>query len=343
MIHIDSVRVDLPLKKKFATSSGEAVVKTNVLTILNNRYPGEAAPSVSYGPTVEEIETDISKGMDFLKDLEDIDVDTLQGIDLLDICPLARTALMGMVINYLSGESKRYAWEILGLGTPLGVKSSITVSVDKSSEMIDAISNCEYPIVKVKMGHEEDVLILDALKQIEDKEIRVDANGGWSCAKAEEMIYHLAGIGVKVIEQPTDVKFTSEWQHLKGKSEGVELFLDEGLNDLNDYSEHSDNVDGINIKLEKSGGILEGIRLAEQAREDGKKVMLGCMVGSSVGIAQALYMSSRADYFDLDGPLLLKKDIARGIRYDRESIEVDREIIGGPKLKRDVLQKYIST
>ena len=65
------------------------------------------------------------------------------------------------------------------------------------------------------------------------------------------------------------------------------------------------------------------------------------MVESSIGISQSIYMSSIADYFDLDGPLLLEDDIADGIRYDRESIEVDREIIGGPKLKRNVIEKYI--
>ena len=69
--------------------------------------------------------------------------------------------------------------------------------------------------------------------------------------------------------------------------------------------------------------------------------MLGCMVESSVGIAQSIYMSSLADYYDLDGPQLLETDIASGIKYDRETIEVDREIIGGPKLKRDVVEKYI--
>ncbi len=103
----------------------------------------------------------------------------------------------------------------------------------------------------------------------------------------------------------------------------------------------SDFVDGINIKMEKSGGILEAMRLATQAREDNKKVMLGCMVESSVGISQSIYLSSRADYYDLDGPLLLENDIANGIKYDRESIQVDREIIGGPKLKRDVVEKYL--
>jgi hypothetical protein len=70
--------------------------------------------------------------------------------------------------------------------------------------------------------------------------------------------------------------------------------------------------------------------------------MLGCMVESSVGIAQSLYMSSMADYWDLDGPLLIEDDIATGINYSMDTIEVDREIIGGPKLKRDVVEKYIN-
>jgi hypothetical protein len=70
-------------------------------------------------------------------------------------------------------------------------------------------------------------------------------------------------------------------------------------------------------------------------------VMLGCMVESSVGIAQSVYMSSLADYYDLDSPQLLEVDIAQGIIYNRETIQVDREIIGGPALKRDVVEKYI--
>jgi len=340
-MQVDSVRVDLPLKKRFATAAGAADVKSNYLTLLNNRYSGEAAPSVAYGPTDEELREDLEKGMDYIRGLDKVEIGTLEAIDHLPINPLARSALMGMTLNYLSGESRRYAWELLGLSTPLGIKSSFTISVDKSSDMIDAIRATDYPIVKIKMGHEEDVLLLDALEQVKGKEIRVDANGGWSCAKAEEMLYHLRRIGVRIIEQPTKIEFVDEWQHLKGKDSEVLLLADEGLNTINDYERIKSGIDGINIKLEKSGGILEGMRLANRARQDNKKVMLGCMVESSVGIAQAVYMSSLADYFDLDGPLLLEHDIARGIRYDRESIEVDREIIGGPKLKRDVLQKYI--
>ena len=341
-MQFDTVKMVLPLKKKFAVSQGETDVKTVFLTVLNNRYVGEASGSVYLGPSDEEIEAGIKEGIALLRKQDSITAETLAEISGFPIQPAARAALSGMVLHYLSGESKRYPWEVLELGTPVGVRSSVTISVDKPAEMIKAIKQCEYPIIKIKMGHEEDIMILDALDAVIDKEIRVDANGGWSCAKAEEMIHQLSRKGVKVIEQPTTSEFVDEWPHLKGKAEDVELIADESVRDMKDYARLARHVDGINIKMEKCGGIINGIQLARKARDDGKKVMLGCMVESSVGIAQSLYMSSQADYFDLDGPVLLKDDIAEGIRYDRESIEVDREIIGGPKLKRDVIEKYIS-
>jgi len=342
MNKIDLVKISLPLKHKFKISQGEASVKINYLAILNNRYIGEASGSVYYGPTLDEIEADLKRGAKFINQQEKIDLELLQAMRSLDINSISKSALSGMLLNYLSGESKRYPWEILNLGTPLGIKSSFTFGIKKPSDMLSELNSSEYPIIKLKMGHEEDILLLDIIDQIKDKEIRVDANGGWSCSKAEEMIFHLTQKGVKIIEQPTSHDFISEWLHIKGKSKTAELIVDEGMNSIDDYHSVSAYVDGVNIKMEKSGGIIEGLEIAQQAIADKKKVMLGCMVESSVGIAQSLYLSSRADYFDLDGPLLLENDIATGIKYDKETIEVDREIIGGPKLKREILEKYIS-
>ncbi|KAA3633419.1 MAG: hypothetical protein DWP97_09200 [Calditrichaeota bacterium] len=342
MNHLDVVKVNLPLKNVFRVSKGETTVKTNVITVLNNRYTGEAAGSVHYGPDLGEIEQDLQSGIEQIKLFESIDLEALESVSNFEINPVAKSALVGMIVNYLSGESKRYPWEILNLGTPVGVKSSITIGIEKPKEMLEKIKNCDYPIIKIKMGNEEDIMVLDILDQLEGKEIRVDANGGWTCAKAEEMVFHLSQKGVKIIEQPTDAEFVSEWNHIKGKKSDACLIMDEGLNSLEDYKKYSEFIDGVNIKMEKCGGIVEGIAIANAAREDGKKVMLGCMVESSIGIAQSLYMSSRADYYDLDAPLLLKEDIARGITYDMESIAVDREIIGGPKIMRDVIEKYIS-
>ncbi|UCC44340.1 MAG: hypothetical protein JSU65_14735 [Candidatus Zixiibacteriota bacterium] len=340
MNHFDTIRVTIPLKKKFVVSKGEAVTKTNVITILNNRYNGEASTSVHYGPSLDQIEIELHDVTQKLKSKHMIDLATLKEIDEYDIHPVTKSALIGMVLNYISGETARYPWEVLSLSTPVGIKSSMTIGLDDPAKMAQAIQETEFPIVKVKMGGQTDMDLVAALQDISGKEVRVDANGGWTCEQAEEMIYYLAGLGVRIIEQPTAIESVSEWKRLKGKHADIELIADEGLNNRDDYQNLQDHIDGINIKMEKSGGILEAVLLAEQAHQDEKKVMLGCMVESSIGIAQAIYMSSLADYHDLDAPLLLENDIAQGITYTRDTIEVDREIIGGPKLKRDVVEKY---
>lgn len=342
-MEIDVARVALPLKKRFAVSKGAAVVKTNVVTILNNRYSGEASGSVYYGPPVEMIEADVRRGIAFLKAQKALDLHTMYELGRLDILPIARSALVGMVLNAISGQTQRYPWELLGLSTPVGVRSSLTIGIDTIEVMEQAIRESTHGIIKVKMGHEEDRQLLAVIADTPDREFRVDANGGWSCEKAEEMIHHLARAGVTLIEQPTEPENAKEWPYLKKNTPEVELILDEGLNVYADYEGYRDFVDGVNIKMEKCGGILEGTRIARQARADKKKVMLGCMVESSVGIAQSVYMSSLADYCDLDGPLLLENDIATGITYQRELIQVDREIIGGPKLKRDLFDKYVQS
>jgi L-Ala-D/L-Glu epimerase len=341
MIKVDTVKVSLPLKKKFVISKGQATVKTNLITVLNNRYSGEASGSVYYGPSIDEIQSDINRGIEFLSGKKVVDQHTLEEINEFDLHPAARSALIAMTLNYISGETNRYPWEILGIGSPVGIRNSITISIDTPEQVKTEIEQSEYPIIKLKLGSEHDAEIVLLLKDVGGKEIRVDANGAWTLEQAEEMIHGLAMSGVKVIEQPTAPENVKEWPHLKGKNEDIELIIDEGLATVDDYISFAEYVDGVNIKMVKSGGIIEAIRIATRARQDKKKVMLGCMVESSVGIAQSIYMSSLGDYYDLDGPQLLDEDIASGISYDKDSIAVDREIIGGPKLKRDIVEKYI--
>lgn len=343
MVRIEVFKIKLPLRARFAVAKGAADVKTNFLVVLNNRYSGEAATSVYYGPTLDELEHDLRTGARFVEQLGTVDSETLTLISSLSIHPIARSALTGMTVNYLSGESARYPWEILSLSTPVGIKSSFTIGIDDPAKMVSAIQSSEYPIVKVKLGGPDDRRIVETLGNVVGKEIRVDANGGWDLARAEEMIYYLAKSGVRIIEQPTEAKLVTDWPRLKGKNTEVELIMDEGLGTVEDFDAVAAHVDGINIKMEKSGGILTALLVAEKAKEVRKKVMLGCMVSSSIGIAQSVYMSSLADYIDLDGPQLLQNDIARGITFHREQIEVDREIIGGPTLIRDVFEQYIAS
>lgn len=338
---IDIIRVDLRLKKTFAIAKGSADIKANVLAILGGRFCGEAAGSVAYGPTFEQMENGIRHGISELQSFALTSIDEVKQIDSLNIIPAAKAALMGMAVNAISSKFHKPPWELFGLERPQGVWTTVTFALDNPAVTARQIAESPYPIVKIKMGNAQDTELIELLKSIRGKELRVDANGGWSPEQAEEMISRLARMGVKVIEQPTSPELVSRWPMLKGRNMQVELVMDEGMGVLDDFNKFGQYCDGINIKMAKCGGILEGIKLALAAKQSGKKVMLGCMVESSIGIAQAAYMASLADYFDLDGPLLLDKDIASGITYDREHLMLDHDMIGGPVLRHDVVQKQI--
>lgn len=253
-------------------------------------------------------------------------------LDKFKINSISKSALLTAMLHYLSGTNNKYPWEILGLEMPGNICTSFTVSIDQSNLMMDEISHSPYPIIKIKMGFDEDELLIPELAKIRGKRFRIDANGGWSPEKAEKMIFLLSRVDVELIEQPTTIEYVDQWKYLRGKSK-IPLFVDEGLNNWEDYFRFADHINGVNIKMSKSGGIIEAKRIALSARKDKCKIMLGCMVESSIGIAPAVYLSSLADYFDLDGPLLLEENIATGINFNLENVAVAEDIIGGPKLK----------
>jgi len=291
---------------------------------------------VSYGPNEKEVIADLEKARDCLDWQSDLAPATLEEIRDLEINNVSRAGIMTAILHRLSADRKKYPWQIIGLDEPRKLQTSFTVSIDTIENMIKQITTLPYKVVKIKMGFDGDEELPALLKNMTGYNFRVDANAGWELDKAERMIYELHRCGINLIEQPTDVKHIREWPHLKGHT-SVELLVDEGLNKLEDYHRFAEYVDGVNIKMAKSGGIKTAVDIACQARKDHRKVMLGCMVESSVAIAPAVYMSSLADYFDLDGPLLLERDMAEGISYSDDKISVDETIIGGPKLREDIV------
>lgn len=325
--------IELQLKRPFRVAYGSAESKTNYFISIENRSLGEASGSVHYGPKEDEIKKDLEIGRDFLESKNELSINDLYDVNSLDINRVSKASLLGAVLHYLSYKNNVFPWQLLELEEPSVIRTSFTVSIDNPDQMYDEISQSPYPVIKIKMGFDGDEILFDKLGEISGKSFRIDANGGWSPDKAEKMIFYAARHDIKIIEQPTGADFVRDWKYIKGRSE-VHLLLDEGLNTINDYFRYCDDIDGINIKMAKAGGIIEAIKLARQAGKDRKKVMLGCMLESSVSIASSVYISSLADLFDLDGPLLLKDDIAKGIKYSLDEISVDDDIIGGPKMKK---------
>jgi L-alanine-DL-glutamate epimerase-like enolase superfamily enzyme len=277
---------------------------------------------------------ELKPAIGLINSLNGISLSEIGAVSELKIHPVCRAALTAAMLNNLSASLKQYPWELLGVSEPEKVRTSFTVSIDRPEKMAAEIRESRCPIIKIKMGFAEDEELIPLLKNMPARTYRIDANGGWTLEKAERMLSLLDRLGVEIVEQPTGPEHIREWRHLRGKAK-TEIYIDEGLNNINDYFTHADYVDGINIKMAKCGGVLEAKRMALQARNDGIRVMLGCMVESSIGIAPAVYLSSLADYCDLDGPLLLEKDIATGLDYENGIISVAENIIGGPRLKSE--------
>ena len=173
-----------------------------------------------------------------------------------------------------------------------------------------------WPIYKVKMGAEGDFEVLKLLREVTDAPFRVDANCGWTVENAASMIDQLVALNVELIEQPLPIEKIGDMPKLK-KLSSLTLMADESCQEERDVDRCADGFHAINIKLVKCGGITPGVRMAKRARELGMKVMVGCMTESSIGISASAQLLPLLDYADLDGAVLLAKDIATGVLIDQ--------------------------
>ncbi len=175
----------------------------------------------------------------------------------------------------------------------------------------------DFPILKVKVGLKSDEETIAAVRSVTNKPIRVDANEGWTDKEeAIRKINWLESQGVEYVEQPMPAHMLEETRYVRGKVH-LPIFADEACTDLTMIPKLTEAYDGINVKLDKAGGILESIRWIEAARAMKMKVMLGCMVSSSCSITAAAHLSPLVDYADLDGNLLVANDPWRGVRVEK--------------------------
>jgi L-alanine-DL-glutamate epimerase-like enolase superfamily enzyme len=175
----------------------------------------------------------------------------------------------------------------------------------------------EFPVLKIKVGLDSDEATLAAVRSVTNKPLRVDANEGWkSKEEAARKINWLQSLGVEFIEQPLPVAMHEETRWLRTKVH-MPIFADEACLHLQDIPKLAEAYDGINIKLDKCGGIWEALRMIHTARAHGMKVMLGCMISSSAAIAAAAHLSPLVDYADLDGFLLISNDPFRGVTVEK--------------------------
>jgi L-alanine-DL-glutamate epimerase-like enolase superfamily enzyme len=153
--------------------------------------------------------------------------------------------------------------------------------------------------------------------------LRVDANAGWDRDQAAELIPKLMDFDIELVEQPLPKGDIEGLRWLRARNYGVPILADESIKTARDVALHAGAVDGVVVKLMKSGGIREALRAIHTARALDMQVMIGCMVETSLGVTAAAHLAMLCDYVDLDGPLLIRNDPFQGLRYSGARIELN--------------------
>ncbi len=203
-------------------------------------------------------------------------------------------------------------WQIWNFDIQNIPQTTYTIGIDTIEVMKEKLLEKPWPLYKIKLGTVHDIEILKALREVTNSPFRIDANTGWTAEQTIENSKILKELGVEFIEQPMPYDQYEAMQYVK-KHSVLPIIADESIRTENDVKICAESFDGINVKLVKAGGITPAKRMLTEARQLGIKTMIGCMTESSVGISAAAQLLPLCDYADLDGAILLKKDIAKGV------------------------------
>ena len=321
MIALRHRPLDLHLRHTFRLSRGATDVRHNLLVELEHEGVvglGEAAPIPRYGQdrdssarAAEAMAAAIERPRAYAAELARVAVDGEP----------AGVAAIDMALRDLAGKRLGAPlWELLGLDPRATPPTSMTIGIGSPAEVVERVREAgDFEVLKIKLGSADDRAMLEAIRDVTDQRLRVDANEGWTLAEAVANFEWLERLGVEMIEQPLPADRIDEHRELRRRSR-LPIFADESLHRAADLPAIATAFDGINVKLMKCGGIGEALRLFAVARAHGLELMLGCMVESSLAITAAAQISPLVDHADLDGALLVADDPFLGAVVERGRI-----------------------
>jgi L-alanine-DL-glutamate epimerase-like enolase superfamily enzyme len=287
------------------------------------RGRGECVPYPRYGETVDGV-------VELIEALAPAIDEGIERPALQELLPAgaARNAIDCALWDLEAKLAGRRAWELAALPAPRPITTAYTISLDEP-EVMGAAARAEAhrPLLKLKLTGERDTERVRAVRAAApDTRIIVDANEAWTPEVFREVVPRLAELGVAMIEQP----FPSTADEALGELERtVPVTADESCHTRADLQRLAGLYDIVNVKLDKTGGLTEAIALTEAARADGFEVMVGCMIGTSLGIAPAMLLAGTATYVDLDAPLLLARDREEGVRCDGSTLDPPGPVLWG--------------
>jgi L-alanine-DL-glutamate epimerase-like enolase superfamily enzyme len=231
----------------------------------------------------------------------------------------ARNALDAALWDLEAKLVGRRAWELAGRPRLDPVKTAFTIGFDTPAAMAEAArAAARRPLLKLKIGGPDDLDRVAAVRQAAPKtRLVVDANEGLTYDDLVRLAPEFARLGVLLIEQPLP---EGQDDALEGYSSPVPLCADESLHDRSQLAATARRYACVNVKLDKTGGLTEGLRLVAAARALDLQVMVGCIVGTSLAMAPAMILAQGADFVDLDGPLMLERDREPGLAYEGSMI-----------------------
>jgi L-alanine-DL-glutamate epimerase-like enolase superfamily enzyme len=318
-VHVATSIVELELAERFAISRGAQDVAEVLHVEIEHdgeRGFGEAAPSERYDESVASAQAFVEQHAELLGD----DPFALAAIETrLAQVPgeQAAKAALDAALHDLQGKLVGLpVWRLLGLEES-GAPTSYTVVLADPDEMARKAQRDapRFRRLKLKLGGRDglDVERVRAVRRVTELPLQVDANEAWTLEEALETIPVLAELGIAYCEQPLPAGDPGGAE-LKRRSP-IPVYVDEDCHTLADVAACAERAHGVNIKLAKSGGIREALRMMHAARALGLGVMLGCMVESGLGIAAGVQIASLCDYVDLDGNLLLRHDPWPGVEF----------------------------
>lgn len=298
---------------------------------------GEAAPSRRYGETAETVAAALAELLPLVGD----DPYAMEAIERrldghLWENASAKTAISAALHDLVGRRHGLPLYRWLGLDLARVPPTSFTIGIADPEAMRRKVEEAAaYPILKIKMGFEGDLEALERIRAVTDKPIRVDANEGWTRARALARLPALEDLGVELLEQPVPAADRDGLALVSGAT-SIPVVADESCRTTADLPGLLGVVDAVNVKLAKTGSIGEAVRLMTAARALHFGVFLGCMVESSLGIAAAAHLAPLADWVDLDGHLLLSNDPYEGLRLEGGRVLPDPEAPGlGVHLKAE--------
>jgi L-alanine-DL-glutamate epimerase-like enolase superfamily enzyme len=315
-----------PILGSFAISRGaktEAVVVVAELGDGKARGRGECVPYGRYGESVESVTAA----------LEAVRAPLEAGLSRLELQTAmspgaARNALDCAFWDLEAKRTGRPVHELAGLPAPHPLTTAFTISLGSPGAMAAAAANAAArPVLKIKLGAAGDPERIAAVRAAAPRALLiVDANEGWNADNLAANLAACADAGVALVEQPLP---EAQDAALAAIAHPIPVCADESAHDRTSLPALAGKYDAVNIKLDKAGGLTEALAMAKEAEQHGLTIMAGCMVATSLAMAPAVLLAQTARFVDLDGPLLLAKDRAHGLRYAGSLVEPPQPALWG--------------